>query len=483
MPLSSQYADRMADGTAENSPGLAAGFRNGEVSYWFRDAGLPTRRAALPGSVTADVAIAGAGMSGLWVAYYLKRARPELSVVVVEKEFAGFGASGRNGGWLSGELPGFARRYAAARGAASVASFQRQMFAAVDEVLAIAEAEGIEADQAKDGVVRAAVTEAQLARVRRHFDAHGAQLGWGRGDLVWLDPAELARRVTVAGALGGTWTPHCARLHPAKFVTGLAAAVERLGVAIHEGTTVTRISSGALGTDQGTVRAPVVIRALEGYTDTVAGERRRLLPMNSSMVVTEVLPEAVWEQIGWRGAELLSDAGHAYAYLQRTADRRIAIGGRGVPYNYASSFDRQGRTADKAVGQLRAKLGALFPAVRAHGIEHSWTGVLGVPRDWCASVRWDRATGVGTAGGYTGHGVTSSYLGARTLVDLILDEETERVTLPWVDWSSRRWEPEPLRWTGAAAMYAAYRYADRREATVPRTVLAAKVADRVSGRA
>lgn len=461
----------------------SADFNNGDVSFWFSDTGAPPRRQPLPGSIDVDVAIVGAGLTGLWTAYYLATAKPQLSVAIVEKAFAGFGASGRNGGWLSGEPAGQFGRYARAHGEGSAIAMQSEMFSTIDEVLAVAERESIDADIKKDGLIHVATNPAQFGRLTRHIDKLHRQ-GWGEDDVFPLSAWELDDRVNVAGRLGGFWTPHCARIHPAKFVLGLAAAVERLGVCIFEDTEAISVGPGRVKTNRGNVSAKYVIRALEGYTDSLTGHRRELLPMNSSMIITEPLPASVWNDIGWRGAELVGDMGHSFAYSHRTADGRIALGGRGVPYNFASSFDRSGKTADKAVEQLMEKMEAMFPAVRGAAVEHAWSGVLGVPRDWCAAVTYDPETRIGSAGGYVGHGLTGTNLAARTLRDLVLEQSTPLTSLPWVGRQARRWELEPVRWVGATALYAAYRYADRRESSRsgPSTAAAAVVADVISGR-
>lgn len=458
-------------------------FVNGDVSFWFHQLGRPAQRPALPGATTVDVAIVGAGLTGLWSAYYLKKAQPGLRIAIIEKEFAGYGASGRNGGWLSGEPAGQFRRYAKQHGHEPAVALQRHMFSTIDEVLAVATHEGIEADIQKDGLIHVATNAPQLQRLKNHL-VELAHQGWATEDLRYLSPSELDERVKVSGVLGAFWTPHCARIHPAKFMLGLAAAVERLGVTIYESTTAIRIEPGHVITGYGTVTAEYVIQSLEGYTDSLSGHRRELLPMNSSMIVTEPLPASVWDEIGWQGAELVGDTGHSFTYSQRTADGRIALGGRGVPYNYASSFDASGRTADKAVGQLAAKLQSMFPAISGASVQHTWSGVLGVPRDWCASVRFDRSTGLASAGGYVGHGLTGTNLAARTLRDLILEQDSELTRLPWVGRKARRWEPEPIRWIGAASLYAAYRYADRQEAasSQPATALTGHIANLISGR-
>ena len=116
-------------------------------------------------------------------------------------------------------------------------------------------------------------------------------------------------------------------------------------------------------------------------------------------------------------------------------------------------------------------------------IDHAWAGVLGVPRDWSATVGLDRASGLGWAGGYVGTGVTATNLAGRTLRDLVLGYDTELTRLPWSGHRSRKWEPEPLRWLAVQGIYAAYRAADRAEFRGrPTTSPLARVADLVAGR-
>ena len=468
---------------------------NGQVSHWF-DA-YPSPRPQLPGDRDADVCIVGAGYTGLWTAYYLKRADPTLRIVVLEARFAGFGASGRNGGWLSGRLAGSPERYAASHGRAAVVGLREAMWASIDEVVRVAAAEGIDADIVKGGLLHVATNPAQ--RRRLHAELAAAR-EWGvcEADLRLLDAGERASRLRVAGALDATYTPHCARIQPAKLVQGLARAVEALGVHIFEGTTVTEIrprtgAGGGVGegagggatavTDRGEVTADYVIRAVEGFTSGIAGQHRQWLPMNSSMIATEPLPAEVWERIGWAGRELLGDDAHAYIYAQRTADDRIAIGGRGVPYRFGSRWDRRGATHERTVVALWRMISRLFPDAADARLEHAWCGVLGVPRDWCSTVHVDHASGLGWAGGYVGHGVTTTNLAARTLRDLVLRQDTELTRMPWVGRQVRQWEPEPLRWLGVQLIYTLYRAADRRENDRSlRTSNYARLADLISGR-
>jgi glycine/D-amino acid oxidase-like deaminating enzyme len=449
---------------------------NGGVSFWWAQEGLPARRRPLPGDLQVDVAIVGAGYTGLWTAYYLAMLQPDLRVALLERRFAGFGASGRNGGWLTNSVTGGRERYGREGGARQ----QRAMNETVDEVIRVADTEGIGAGIRKGGELEVARNAAQLARLRA---AHAHESAWPHTDVELWDAARTAESVRIDKAVGGLWHPHCARIHPARLARGLAETVERLGVTIYGDTAVQSIEPGRAVTDRGTVRADYVIRATEGFTAGLAAEHRTWLPMNSSMIVTAPLPAAFWDEVGWHGAATLGDSAHVYVYAQRTADDRIAFGGRGVPYRYGSRVDSDGRTQDRTVRTLTGLLRDFFPGAGAVPIEHAWAGVLGVPRDWAATVGLDRATGLGWAGGYVGTGVTTTNLAGRTLADLVLGRDTDLVDLPWVGHRARRWEPEPLRWIAVQGLYAAYHLADRHEARGgDRTSPLARLADVVTGR-
>jgi glycine/D-amino acid oxidase-like deaminating enzyme len=287
----------------------------------------------------------------------------------------------------------------------------------------------------------------------------------------------------VTGATGALYYPDCARVQPADLVAGLAEVVTGAGVLLYEGTRVTAITPGRAHTAAGDVRAPYVLRATEGFTAGLPGQHRTLLPMNSSMIVTGPLSDAAWKAVGWDGCETLGDEAHAYMYAQRTADGRIALGGRGIPYRFGSGLDHDGAIAASTVAQLGRILRRMFPVTAEAGLEHAWSGVLGVPRDWCATVMMDPRTGLGWAGGYSGHGVAAANLAGRTLADLVRGVPSPLTTLPWVGHRSPRWEPEPARWAGVHGLYALYRTADRLESAgrSSRTSLLARAGDLISG--
>ena len=412
-------------------------------SFWLAQLGPAPARPALAGDTEADVAIVGGGFTGLWTAYYLAAADPGLRIVVLEADTCGFGASGRNGGWCSGLFPvpvgKLARRYGRER---AVAQY-RALAATVDEVGRVAAAEGIDCGYAKGGTLSLARSRAQLRRARASAVADQA---FGL-DVSLLSAAEATVRCGASGVLGATYSPDCAAVQPAALVRGLAGAVERHGVTVYEQTRAVRLAPGRVVTDRGTVTAGVVVRALEGYTAGLAGHRRVLAPVYSLMIATEPLPPAVWDRIGLAARETFTDHRHLIIYGQRTADDRLAFGGRGAPYHFGSrirpSFDR----VPAVFGALRKALHELFGIVPP--IAYRWGGPLGIPRDWMPSVGLDG--GLAWAGGYVGDGVAATNLAGRTLADLITGRDSELTRLPWVGHRSRRWEPEPLRWLGVNA--------------------------------
>lgn len=452
-----------------------------KLSFWHDTVpGSLEPRDPLQGDLDADVAIAGAGFTGLWTAFYLKKARPELRVVVCEREIAGFGASGRNGGWCSALFPASLSKLDRMGGRDAAIAMYRAMQQTVDEVGAAVAAEGIDCHWAKGGTVQLARSAVQLERARAEI-AEAREFGFGPEDLDLLDRDAATAIAAADGVLGGVYTPHCAAIHPSRLARGLAEAVRRHGVALHEATPVTRIEPGALVTPAGTVRARHVIRATEGYTPQLPGEHRTVMPVYSLMIATEPLPDAVWERIGLAARPTFGDLRHMIIYGQRTADGRFAFGGRGAPYHLGSSIRPAYDRVPAVHAALRRTLAELFPVLADFKVTHTWGGPLGIPRDWCASVGLDPATGLGWAGGYVGDGVATTNLAGRTLADLILGQDTPLTRLPWVGHRSPRWETEPLRWLGANAGLQLMSFADRQEARTGRPSRAADLFGRFLG--
>jgi glycine/D-amino acid oxidase-like deaminating enzyme len=450
------------------SPAASSTTEYRELSFWHETAGDLAPRAGLDGSTEADVAIVGGGLTGLWTAWYLLERDPRLRVVVLEKEIAGFGASGRNGGWCSALFPRSTASLERAHGKDAALAMRRAMIDTVGEVGRVTADAGIDCDYASGGTIayaRSAVQKraalAEIAEAERY----------GVDEIRWLDAGD----VHAAGALGASLDRHCARLHPGKLVRGLAAALEARGVRILEQTEVTGVGSGRVETTRGVVSAEHIVVATEGYTATLPTTRRRILPLYSLMIATEPLPPAFWDAIGIAHGQTFTDYRHLLIYGQRTADDRFAFGGRGARYHWGSAIRSEYDRVPRVFDHLRRTLVDLFPAAVDAAVTHRWGGPLGVPRDWHASVAYDPATRIGRAGGYVGDGLSTTNLAGRTLADLIAGADTDLTRLPWVGHRSPDWEPEPLRFLGANAGMLAMSTADVEERVTGRRSIIARV--------
>jgi len=423
------------------------------VSYWLETANDDlTPRPPLDGDAEADVAILGAGMTGLWTAYYLHRADPSLKIIVVERNIAGFGASGRNGAWCAPDLNISMSRLAKLHGEDAARRMQQATYDAVDEVGRATAAEGIDAGFHKGGeiiVSRGRQGEPSLEGSLEEY----RQFGFGERYRL-IGGNELKSRVWIAGATKALVSEDAAVVHPGRLTRGLARLLEREGVRIVEQTAVTdfapRDPSGkaSLVTPRGVVRAPVIVLAGEAYLSELKPLHRQLVPLWSLIVLTEPVSDEAWAEIGWLGREVLASTRLSIDYLSRTEDGRILFGGRGAPYRWGSpiklAYDQHGPTHERLRGFVRA----WFPSLRDVAFTHAWGGPLGMPRDWHPTMAFDPSTGIATSRGYIGHGVSTTNLGGRVLTDLILGRSTPLTELPVANHVSRNWEPEPFRFLG-----------------------------------
>ncbi|MGZ6270827.1 MAG: NAD(P)/FAD-dependent oxidoreductase [Candidatus Limnocylindrales bacterium] len=443
------------------------------ISFWLETCGDDlTPRPALNGPLEVDVAILGAGYTGLWTAFELLRREPGLRVAIVEREIAGYGASGRNGAWcapdLNISLPELARRF----GTAAAKATQQATYDAVDEVGRVCREEGLDGAFVRGGGLHVARGEGQRALLEDSFETY-VRFGFGEHYRL-LDASATRERVRIEGALAGLYTPDCAVIHPGRLVRSLAHLVEARGATIYERTAVTdfepRDRAGAgpvvrgpvLHPPRGDVTADTIVLAGEAYLSGQRRLHRQLVPVYSLIVLTEPLDEGAWAEIGWTARECLSSYRLSIDYLSRTEDGRILFGGRGAPYHFGStikpSFDRHGPTHEL----LEAMARAWFPVLRDARFTHSWGGPLGMARDWMPTIGYSRESGVASARAYIGHGVSTANLAGRTLADLITGRPSELTELPLVDHRSPDWEPEPLRWLGVRYVQQAFAGLDRR---------------------
>lgn len=447
-----------------------------QLSFWHAEIGELSPRAVPSEGGPFDVAIAGAGFTGLWTGIYLLRANPKLKVAIFEKEIAGFGASGRNGGWCSALFPWAADQLVEKYGKDAARQLRSAMVDTVQEVGRVTNELGIDCDFQLSGTHYLIRSEAQRLKAE-HELAAATELGVDQ--LREISP-ELAPRATKV--LGSVFDPACASIQPAKLVRGLAESFERLGGLIFEETEVLTLSEGRIETSRGEFKAEYVVDALEGYRSTLREKSRDSIPIYSLMVVTEVLPEELLNEMGLEPGVTFADYRNLVIYGQRTKDNRIAFGGRGAPYHFGSrikpGYDRNDRIHDQIEGVLLD----LFPQLVGVKFEQRWGGALGVSRDWMASVRLDEKSKLCQAGGYVGDGVGTSNLAGRTMADLILGLSTPLTNLCWVQHQSPKWEFEPLRFIAARGALIGADIADQIEGVTGRRSLISKIIARLTGK-
>jgi len=464
------------------------------ISLWMDQLAEPLiARSVLNNDIEVDVAIIGAGYTGLWTAYYLKQQSPDLRISVVEAQTAGFGASGRNGGWVMGNLLGEDRMLAGLSSDERRASYDL-LHGIPDEVRSVIERESIECDYRKGGVLYCAARYPEQEVTLRQYLAHLHSQGLDESDYRWLEPAELAQQLRIAKPYGGVFAPHCATIQPAKLVRGLARVVERLGVQVFENSPVTDWQPGLLHTANGQVRANWVVPAVEGYAAELAplsNDRlgRYQMPVQSLMIATEPLPESTWDEIGLSQGQAFSENSRQVTYGQRSADNRLVFGARGG-YQFAGKLREDFTLTHDEVELRRYLFSELFPQLKNVDITHSWGGNLGMSRRFHPHMLRDPQHRIALAGGYGGEGVGASNLAGRTLADLILQRDSALVHQPWVIaqgnlTSLKTWEPEPCRWLGYNAIIQSFVHEDQVLAnpnSVPwRRKLASGLADFMEG--
>ena len=420
-----------------------------DLNSLWRDAAIndAAPREKLSSDIETDVAIIGAGFSGLWTAYYLKKLMPNSRIVIIDANEVGFGASGRNGGWCSGFMPSSIDELAELHGREAAIEMYRQSFATLDEIESVLVKENIDCDFHRGGTICGATNSVQASRVTSEITKFH-DFGFTEDDIRQLSQTEVEHRINISNLQLASYTPHCAVIHPAKLVDGLARVVEKLGVKIYENSPVTQYQSGSIKIDHITCRAQLIIRATEGFTSSIKTHRRTLAPLYSYMIATSPLTESQLHTLGWNNRETYHDARNMIIYCQLTADKRIAFGGRGAPYHFASRVKPSYNTHPLIHEKICNSMRKIFEKIGDLEITHKWGGPLGVPRNWNPSVNFDARSGLGSLGGYVGDGVAASNLAARTMAHLIAEDNHELTQLCWANNQSRKWEVEPLRYFG-----------------------------------
>jgi glycine/D-amino acid oxidase-like deaminating enzyme len=437
-------------------------------------------RPSLTKDIDVDVAIIGAGYTGLWTAYYLLKKSPNIKIAILESNVAGFGASGRNGGWCSALFPVGLEKMAQQSSREKAVRMQQFMFETVDEVGNVIRDENIDAEWQKGGSYSVARDKIQLNRAIDEAN-HFKEWGFEESDFTFLDENSARSRINASNILGTTFTAHCAAMNPAKLVRSLAEVVESKGAQIYENTRVLNFSKNIVKTNSAKVKAKYIVNATEAYRSNLPGLKRSSIPVYSLMIATEPLSEKIWDEIGLKNRETFADYRNLIIYGQRTKDNRFAFGGRGAPYHLGSRINNKFDQHKPTHVDLLKTLVELFPIIKDVKVTHTWGGPLSIARDWAAHVSLDSNTGIASAGGYVGDGVGTSNLAGRTLSDLILKNNSELISMPWVNHKSRKWEIEPFRWLGINSTLQLARFADFVEKKIKKETLITKLLNMLQG--
>ena len=411
-----------------------------------------------------DVVIIGAGFSGLWSAFHLKQFQPNLKIAILEKEYVGFGASGRNGGWASAEYPTSSNRLIKENGLESYKNLRTAITKSIDEIGEIAKSNNWQIDYAKGGALVFARGNAQLSRISKEIDEEH-QL---------LNKSQTTDLLNIPSALGSVFTPHCAALNPFKLVRALADHLEKLGVMIYEQSSVSEIRDKQVEVNGFNVNCTFSIRATEAFTPRKWMGNRQI-PIYSLMVATEPLSNEVVKEIRNTQRATFQEACHLITYAQITGDNRLALGGRGVRYKLFSRLSERSEIDNRMHSALEKRARSWFPQITDAKFEYRWGGAVALTRRWQAYLNFDQATGRAEIGGYVGDGVTLSYLVAKTLAEKMSNIKT--ANLPFIDQGIGRWEPEPIRYLAVNAGFKATVLADYEEKITNRPSLLASIID------
>ncbi len=423
------------------------------MSFWEANQETPTLNPPLTESTTVDVAVIGGGFTGLTAAREIRLDEPSSSVAVLEAQFVGFGASGRNGGFnmtLFGLEPEVTiMRWGTERARAAHAYMVR----AVHYVRDLVERHGLESDYQHTGLLRVAYSGAQLKRLEKSlhlFDKLGAA-----DQYAFLTEAQVQTEVRSARFKGAVFEANSGILDPFKHVRNLKSMAEQAGVQVYEGTPVEKVVRDGdvitLNTPKGSLRCRKLVIAVNAWSGFVAGLpriRSRQVPVWTSQVVTQPLSAAQWDEIGWHNRQSIEDNRQLIHYFRRTVCGRITMGGGNAHLGRGREMGQ--RDVRKTWQDLARHLKWLFPVLRDVGVDYRWGGPVSVNVDMSPEIGFIGDDRVVYANGCIGHGVSLTQLNGRTIADLVLEKRTDLTDFWIVNRKAIRWPPG---WLGTATFY------------------------------
>ena len=431
--------------------------------FWTDRADAPVQGPPLNGDRDADLAIIGAGFTGLWAALLAREAEPDADIVVVEAGAVGSGASGRNGGFVAASLthglPHGVRTWPGEM--ETLLRLGRQNLQAI---VAFADENGIDADVRLCGKTTLATQPYQVDELREQ-----ATLYQRYGEDVEMVGGTAARKdIASASFLAGLRVrSNYGLVDPARLCWGLARVARAQGIQIYEGSAVTslhRDDKGVrLGMSEGSIRAQRVVMATSAFPAPLKRVRSFIAPVYDYVLATEPLDASQQASIGWADRQGITDAGNFFHYARPTTDGRIIWGGYDAVYHFRSRVSADLEQNDGAQQTLARHFFETFPQLQGLRFSHRWGGAID------STSRFTPAFGTALGGrlayavGYTGLGVASSRFGAQVALDLVYGRRTERTALQMVRRRPLPFPPEPLRWLAVRITQSELARQDRRE--------------------
>lgn len=414
-----------------------------EKSFWLKQCGPYVANPPLEGEHVVDVAIIGAGYTGLTTAYNLCCDEPGLRVAVLEAAIVGYGASGRNGGFsmtLFGLEPAVTK---ALFGQARTVEAHRYMERAVEYVRELIARHQMQSDYEHPGFLRVATAPRFVRRIQHDMEILTQM---GIGGLEWWEADRLRQEIDSPLFLGAWWEPRCGLLNPAKHARELKRIAQEVGAQIFEETPVQALERTArfiLRTPRGRLQAEKIVFATNAYSHLFPQLHRRQVPAFTHMIVTEPLTPQQRATIGWKNRQGLEDARNLVHYFRLTADNRIAIGGSDVSIAFGGDMDRDRNP--RVFADLERDLLRMFPSLRGIRVIDRWGGPVSVPLDMVPAIGYVGDRRAVFSLGCVGHGVSMTHLNGRAIADLLLDKDTDLTRVWFIGRRMIPWPPEPLR--------------------------------------
>ncbi len=431
--------------------------------FWSDRDDAPPLAPALSNDTTADLTIIGGGFTGLWAAIQALEEQPGRSVVVLESEQCGFGASSRNGGFCDSSLT-HGLENGLSHWPDDTEALVRLGRQNLDGIEVAIDRHGIHADFRRAALVGVATEPWHLESLRDSFEANRS-VG---DDVELLSADEMQARVVSPTYLGGIIRRNdTALLDPARLCWGLRAAAESLGATVHERSPATAVerngSSLRVVTPGAEIKSERVLMATNAYPGPVRRPRRYVIPVYDHVLMTDPLSTEQMTSIGWRGREGIGDVSNQFHYYRLSEDDRILWGGYDATYHYNNGLDPQHDQSDLTHGMLAEHFFETFPQLEGLRFTHRWGGPIATTTKFTATWGTAHDGRLTWVAGYTGLGVGASRFGARVALDLAFGQNTERTELQMVQKKPLPFPPEPLRWAGVQLTRAAIQRADRRQ--------------------